>query len=243
MINIDRRDLQRTNGSGANLNYGAFFGSSYDPDGLYSSKVYYETRPRQIDALPRPLFGVVSAALRTLPKLIPIFTTIACRREAGRQRVTFLHRGALRLTDLEPMLDELGLAHQLPGMMQIVGLALGGRFELPEDSVLMALGLGHDGPEFELYVLLGMVPDVPPNFLDLLTMGLSERPRELQAMIRWLNAFTPESGDWPGNFSVLSVRATPQSAPRVSLYLRPVEFEVRDRVTGNGDGAGEQPAA
>ena len=87
------------------------------------------------------------------------------------------------------------------------------------------------------------MPDVPPNFLDLLAMGLSERPRELQAMLRWLNAFTPESGDWPGNFSVLSVRVTPQSAPRVSLYLRPVEFEVRDRINGNGTNATQQPAA
>src|SRR4029453_14655520 len=107
----------------------AFFGSSYDPDGLYASKVYYETQPHQIEALPLPLFGVVSAALRTMPTLVPIFTTIACRRESGRQRVTFFHRGGLRLTDLGPLLDELGLGQQLPGVMQIFGLALGGRFE------------------------------------------------------------------------------------------------------------------
>jgi hypothetical protein len=233
----------RSNGSGANLNYGAFFGTSYDRDGLYSSKVYYETLPHQIDSLPPSLLGVVTAALHALPSLVPVFTTIACRREAGRQRVTFLHRGALRFTDLGPVLDQLGLGHQLPGLMQIFGLALGGRFELPANSVLLALGRGHEGPEFELYALLGMVPDVPPNFLDLLAMGMSERPRELQAMIRWLNAFTPESGDWPGNFSVLSVRATARSAPRVSLYLRPVEFEVRDRMIGNAAPPGQEPAA
>jgi hypothetical protein len=55
---------------------------------------------------------------------------------------------------------------------------------------------------------------------------LSERPRELDAMLRWLAAFTPESGDWPGNFSVLSVKTSAEGSHRVSLYLRPVEFEI-----------------
>jgi hypothetical protein len=110
--------------------------------------------------------------------------------------------------------------------MQTFGLALGGRFELPEKSVLIALEHGDHGPEFEIYVLLGMIRDLPKNFLDLLAMGLSERPRELDAMLRWLAAFTPESGDWPGNFSVLSLKTSRKGAPRVSLYLRPVEFEI-----------------
>lgn len=225
-----RSEEWRSAGSGSNLNYGAFFGSAYDPRGLYTSKVYYETLPNQIDALPASLFGLVSTALRTLPSLVPIFTTIACRRDMGAQRLTFLHRGVLRLSDLGPMLTQLGLGDQLPGVMQIFGLALGGRFELPDNSVLIALGMGPEGPEFEIYALLGMIPDVPGNFLDLLAMGLSERPRELNAMLRWLNAFTPEQEDWPGNFSVLSVRITPGTAPRVSLYLRPAEFEVSQQL-------------
>jgi hypothetical protein len=61
-------------------------------------------------------------------------------------------------------------------------------------------------------------------------------------MMRWLNAFTPESEDWPGNFSVLSVRVTPNSAAKVSLYLRPVEFEMRDRLAGNGAAAPQMAA-
>jgi hypothetical protein len=236
-----RSEEWRSSGSGSNLQYGAFFGTSYDPHGLYSSKVYYETQPHQIESLPHSLFGLVSAALQALPNLMPIFTTIACRRENGGQRVTFVHRGVLRLADLGPLMDQLGLGAQLPGIMQVFGLALGGRFELPDNSVLLAIGQTPEGqPEFELYVLLGSVPDVPPNFLDLLVMGLSERPRELQAMLRWLNAFTPESGDWPGNFSVLSVRTTPQSSPRVSLYLRPVEFEVRQQMAAGNE---SRPAA
>ena len=231
-----RSEEWRGSGSGAKLNYGAFFGTGFDPGGLYTSKVYYETLPDQIESLPYSLFGLVSTALRMMPNLIPLFTTVACRRDTGSQRVTFLHRGALRLAELGPLLDALGLGKQLAGIMQIFGLALGGRFELPENSVLLALGQGGRGPELEIYALLGMIPDVPPNFLDLLAMGLTERPRELQAMLRWLNAFTPETEEWPGNFSVLSVRTHAQSAPRISLHLRPVEFEVRDRIT-------QQPAA
>jgi hypothetical protein len=216
----------RDSGSGSRLKYGAFFGNSYDRDGLYSSKVFYETLPGQLEALPRPLAHLVKTALLMMPNLVPLFTSITCRREHGNHRMTFLHRGVLRLADLGPLLDQLGLSNQLSGMMQTFGLALGGRFELPDKSVLIALEHGHHGPELELYVLLGMIPDLPQNFLDLLAMGLSERPRELDAMLRWLAAFTPESGDWPGNFSVLSVKTSAKGSPRVSLYLRPVEFEI-----------------
>ncbi len=234
----------RGTGSGSNLNYGAFFGTSYDHDGLYASKVYYETSPRQIEALPHSLFGLVSTVLRTMPNMVPLFTTIACQRERGTQRVTFLHRGTLRLNELAPLLDQLGLGQQLPGIMKIFGVALGGRFDLPDQSVLLAFGNTAEGPEFEIYLLLGMVPDVPSNFLDLLTLGLSERPRELQALGRWLQAFTPESADWPGNFSVLSVRTTATSPPRVSLYLRPIELEIRDRLLLPGsENATDLPAA
>src|SRR5262249_30635624 len=134
---------------------------------------------------------------------------------------------------LDPLLDMLGMGSQLSGIMQVFGVALGGRFELPQASVLIALGQTEEGPEFEIYALLGSIPDVPANFLDLLAMGLRERPRELDAMLRWVNAFTPENGDWPGNFSVLSVRVTPDSAPRVSLYLRPIEFEIGRQIAGD----------
>jgi hypothetical protein len=216
----------RDSGSGSQLQYGAFFGSSYDEDGLATSKVFYEAGADKIAMLPLPLFRVVTLALRMMPNLVPLFTSITCRREHGSQRMTFLHRGVLRLADLGPLLDQLGLSNQLSGIMQTFGLALGGRFELPDKSVLLALEQGHHGPEFEIYVLLGMIPDLPRNFLDLLAMGLNERPRELDAMLRWLAAFTPESGDWPGNFSVLSVRTSASGTARVSLYLRPVEFEI-----------------
>jgi hypothetical protein len=88
------------------------------------------------------------------------------------------------------------------------------------------VGQAPDGPEVEVYVLLDHVPDVPPDFLALLSLGLGERPRELAALERWIAAFTPEDEVWPGHFSILSVRTSRTVAPRVSLYLRPAEFEV-----------------
>jgi hypothetical protein len=213
------------------LDYGAWFGTAYDRDGLTASKVYYELHPKNLDALSPSLAHIVRIAMEMLPGLVPAFTSIACRRNSGHQRVTFLHKGVLRLNALEPLMRRLGLAHHLPGLMQILGVALGGRFELPERTVLVGLGETNEGPELKLEALLGMLPDVPPTFLDLLALGLSERPRELRALGRWLRAFTPESHDWPGNFSVLSVRTTPRTPARVSLYLRPAEFEVRKRLS------------
>jgi hypothetical protein len=240
-----RSEAWRGFGSGARLAYGAFFGSSYDRDGLHGAKVYYEMQPHLIEVLPLELLDLVGTAMQLMPSLYPLFTTIACHRHIGGQRLAFLQRGPLRLGELQPLLDAFGLGHQLPGIMQIIGLALGGRFDLPERSALIELGMTHDGPEFVLHVQMGRVPDVPPNFLDLLTLGMSERPRELQALINWLRAFTPEDADWPGNFSILSVRTTRTSPPRVSLHLRPVEFEI---ARANGEAPDEeqermQPAA
>jgi hypothetical protein len=41
-----------------------------------------------------------------------------------------------------------------------------------------------------------------------------------------MGAFTPEDEHWPGRFSIISLRTDRDSPPRVSLYLRPVEFEL-----------------
>lgn len=236
-----RSEAWRGLGPVGRMNYGAFFGTAYDRDGLYSSKIYYETLPGQLGSLPRELLDLSNLATEMLPRLHPLFTAIACQRHQGGQRLTFLHRTPLKLSELRPLLSEIQLEHQLPGIMQIIGLALGGRFELPENAALISIGVTPEGPEFEIYVLLGMIPDVPPNFLDLLTLGLAERPRELAALIEWLRAYTPESGEWPGRFSIISVRATPQSPPRVSLYLRPIEFEIPG-VPPNVSIGGDMPA-
>jgi len=221
----ERSEPYRGFGQGS-LDYGAFFGASTDRDGLYASKVYYETSPDQLSQLPPGLFQLVTTAQRLLPGLIPLFTTISAQRDIVGQRLTYLYRGALKLADLGPVLDALGMGERLPGIMQILGLVLGGRFELPPGSALIALGVGRDGPEIEIYVQLARIPDLPPEFLSLLSLGLSERPRELAALSRWMSAFTPADDVWPGRFSILSVRAGVATPPRISLYLRPAEFEV-----------------
>lgn len=225
-----RSEDWRGMGARTGLHYGAFFGTAYDGDGLHSSKVYYEMTPSQLEALPPMLRTLVRNAILTMPELVPVFTTIACRRHQGSQRITFYHRGPLRLADLSDLMARLNMEHQLPSVMQIVGLALGGRFELPDQSVLLAISDTNEGPELKLEVLLTMIPDLPPTFLELLSLGLAERPRELSALRAWLQAFTPEEHGWPGRFSVLSVRVTPTTPARVSLYLRPVEFEIKQRL-------------
>jgi len=222
----ERSEPWRGFGSGSGLGYGAFFGTSSDRNGLASAKVYYQTNRDQISTLPARLITIVNTAMMIMPSLRPLFTTISAMRSAGGERLTFLHAEPVRIGDFQPLLDALGLGHRLPGIMQTIGLTLGGRFDLPANSTLVAFGEGPDGPEFEIYVLLGMIPDLPPNFLALLALGLNERPRELVALERWLNAFTPEDEVWPGRFAILSVRSRRSSPPRVSVYLRPAEFEL-----------------
>jgi hypothetical protein len=131
----------------------------------------------------------------------------------------------------------------MPGILQILGLVLGGRFDLPAKATLIGVGQSSAGPEIEIYVLLGMIDDLPPNFLGLLTLGLSERPRELTALERWMAAFTPEDDVWPGRFSILSVRTSPTVPPRVSLYLRPAEFEISPSALRGTNGQSELAAA
>lgn len=210
------------------LNYGAFFGTAHDRNGLHTTKVYYETPEGQgvIDGLPPDLVRVVMTALQGIPGLKPLFTTIAARRDAGEQRLTFACTAPLKLSDLQPTLDVLGLGHRLGSLMQTLGLVLGGKFDLPAHSTLLAFGHGPAGPDFEIYVLLSAIDDVPPSFLSLLTMGLAERPRSLRALERWMGALTPEDDYWPGRFSIISLRTNRVSPPRVSLYLRPAEFEL-----------------
>jgi hypothetical protein len=208
------------------LDYGAWFGSSFDNGGLSAAKVYYELRPHNLTGLSDPMSRLAAAVARHLPGLRPGFLSITCRRDTGAERLTFLPSVVLRVKDLDPLLTELGLAHQLPGIMQAVGVALGGRFELPPGSCLVGVGDTVEGPELKLEIALGMVPDLPRNFLDLIILRLQERPSHLQALARWMQAFTPEDAEWPGNFSVLSIRTTARSAPTLSLYLRPVELEV-----------------
>jgi hypothetical protein len=223
----ERSEAWRGFGGSSNLGYGAFFGTTSDRDGLAASKIYYETGENQLPALGRGLLGIVRTVTSLMPSLRPLFTTLSAMRSEGGQRLTFVQPEPIRIADFQPLLDALGLGDRMPGLLQTIGLTLGGRFDLPANSTLVAFGQDSEGfPEFELYVMLGMIPDIPPNFLQLLSLGLNERPRELIALERWLSAFTPDDDVWPGRFSILSLRTGRRSPPRVSLYLRPAEFEL-----------------
>ena len=210
----------------AALNYGAFFGSSFDGGGLQSATITYEGGGHMLGDVNPALARLVGASMAALPGLRPIFTTLVAGRDFGSQWVTFLVTNAFRLADMQPMLDELGLGGRLASLLQVVGVALGGRFDIPSGAALVCFGRGPQGVELELQVMLDAIPDVPPNFLQLLTMNLRERPRELGALERFLEAFTPEDNVWPGRFSILGIRVGPAGPAKVSLYLRPVEFEI-----------------
>lgn len=210
------------------MSYGAWFGSAFDEDGLYAAKIYYELVPQQIEALAPKLARLTRLVMAEMPGLMPIFTSIGCKREDASQRVTFMHRGPLALAALGPLMNRLGIGHQLPSLMRVVGVALGGRFELPNGGVLIGMREGHEGVEMKLEILLAALPDLPNRFLDLLRLGLAERPRQVAALERWLSAFGVEDASEQGHFSVLSVRVTPKSQARISLYVRPIEFEMRD---------------
>ncbi len=212
------------------MNFGAWFGSAFDEDGLYAAKIYYELLPTQIDALPPSLSQLTRRVMAEMPTLMPIFTSIGCKRETGTQRVTFLHRGPLAIAALGPLMNRLGIGHQLPSLMRIVGVALGGRFELPSGGVLIGLREAPDGIELKLEILLAAIPDLPARFLDLIKLGLAERPRQLIALSRWLEAFGVDDASEQGHFSVLSIRVTPSNQARISLYVRPIEFEMRDAI-------------
>jgi hypothetical protein len=210
------------------MNYGAWFGSAFDEDGLYATKIYYELVPSQIESLAPKLARLTRMVMTEMPTLSPIFTSIGCKKDGGSQRVTFLHRGPLAIAALGPLMNRLGIGHQLPSLMRVVGVALGGRFELPNGGVLIGLRDTGQGVELKLEILLASLPDLPARFLDLLRLGLAERPRQVAALERWLAAFGVDDASEQGHFSVLSVRVTPTSQARISLYVRPIEFEMRD---------------
>lgn len=210
------------------MSYGAWFGSAFDEDGLYSTKIYYELLPSQVQALSPGLARLTQLVTSEMPSLMPIFTSIGCKRDAGSQRVTFMHRGPLAVSALGPLMNRLGIGHQLPSLMRVVGVALGGRFQMPSGGVLLGLRDTAEGVELKLEILLASLPDLPARFLDLLRLGLAERPRQLAALDRWLDAFGVDDAGEQGHFSVLSVRVTPKSPARISLYVRPIEFEMRE---------------
>lgn len=212
--------------------FGAWFGAAFDAEGLQECKVYYELEPGALDELPPTLRHVCRVAQACLPRLVPIFTSVACGRGHGGQRVYFYHQGDLRLLDLETLMNQIGVGHQLPGLLTAVGLILGGRFILPEGSVVLALRDTGRGIEMKVEILMPSVPDPPREMHGLIQMHLAQRPESQRALQRWLAAMAPEGGVTAsssaasaGDISVLSVRVTPSTPARLTLYFRPSGYD------------------
>jgi hypothetical protein len=223
-------DRQSETYRGANIHgnarFGAWFGAAFDRYGLGEAKVYYEMGSDGLAELPLNLRHAAQVAMSSLPGLVPIFTSIACARQKGAQRVYFFHRGDLRLLDLEPLMNRLGVGAQLPSLLTAVGLILGGRFTLPEGSVIIGLRDTNRGMEMKLDVLLPAVPDPPEQIPELIDLLLEQRPASRYAYDHWRQAMSPDEA-WgnPGRLSVVSVRVNPEQTGRLTLYFRPVGYE------------------
>lgn len=209
-----------------NARFGAWFGAAFDRHGMGEAKVYYELGPNGLSDLPPNLQHAARVATSCLPGLVPIFTSIACGRHQGAQRLYFYHRGDLRLLDLEPLMNRLGVGSQLPSLLTAVGLVLGGRFTLPEGSVILGLRDTSRGLELKLDVLLPGVPDLPEQMPQLIDLLLEQRPQSRDAYRNWRQAMSPDDA-WgnPGRLSVVSVRVNPEQAGRLTLYFRPVGYD------------------
>jgi hypothetical protein len=208
-----------------NARFGAWFGAGFGEHGLDEAKVYYELGPTQLCELPPNLQHAAQIAMSCLPPLVPIFSSIACGRSSGMQRLYFYHRGDLRLLDLEPMMNRLGIGHQLPSMLTALGLVLGGRFVLPEGSVIIGLKDTPRGMEMKLDTLLPGIPDPPMELHGLIKMHLAQRPDSERSFRHWFQAMTPDAFGNPGRISVVGARVNPQMGARLTVYFRPVGYD------------------
>jgi hypothetical protein len=177
--------------------WGAAFGSAFDRNGLAESYVHCEWGPSLLDSLPAPLHRLVRTVVDTMPGLHPVILSVRCGRSAGAQQLSFESERPLALAALQPLMDELGLGHR------------------------------HAGVELRLDVSLDDIPDLPSQLMALTRLQMTERPRSVQGMDRWLMALTPDGYPGPGTVSVLSVWVRPDLPARVALYLRPASLDPR----------------
>ncbi len=205
--------------------FGAWFGAAFDESGMSEAKVYYELGRDGLAALPPNLQHAGQIAMSCLPGLVPVFTSIACGRTQGSQRLYFLHRGELKLLDLEPLMHRLGIGHQLPSLLGAVGLILGGRFVLPDGGALLGLRDTSRGIELKLELLVPLIPDPPEQMPELIQLHLGQRPESQRAFRHWVQAMTPDAFGVPGRLSVVSVRVSPRVGSRLSLYFHPVGYD------------------
>lgn len=213
--------------NGRSCAWGAAFGSAFDRAGLAESYVHCEWGPQLMDALPAPLHRIATLAMASMPGLRPVIMSVRCGRAAGAQQLSFESERPLSLAALQPLMDQLGLGHRHAGLMSAVAFILGARFVLPAEAAMLTLRPLRQGVELRLDVSLDAIPDLPSQLMALTRLQMTERPRSLQGMDRWLMALTPDGYPGPGTVSVLSVWVRPDLPARVALYLRPASLDPR----------------
>jgi len=221
----DRVEGVKSGGYQRNASYGASFGSSFDRNGITEAVVQYEWGPMLMDSLPAPLFRIARTALDSLPGLRPSLSTVRCGRSRGSQQITFDIERAMPLSNLQPLMERLGLGQRHAGLMSAVAFILGARFTLPPDTAALTLRPTRAGVELRLDVNLDALPDPPAQLMALMRLQMTERPKSIQGLDRWLMALTPDGYPGPGTVSVLSVWVRPDLPARVALYLRPAIFD------------------
>ena len=220
---------------------GSMFSLGVDRNGLSEAAVSYEWGPDVADSLPGPVFDLARTAMEPLTGLTPFYTTIRCGRISGGQQVSFEIDRALPLADLEPLMRALGMGQRHGGLVSLTSFILGARFTLPPKTAVLTLLNSRNGVELRLDVNLDALPDTPAQLLPLLRLPMTERPKNLQALDRWVTALTPEGYYGPGNVSVLSIRVRKDLPARVALYLRPIAFQPGEPSSNGADnGAGSQ---
>jgi hypothetical protein len=214
-------EVARSNAANRSANWGASFSSAFDRNGVSEAAVHYEWGPMLMDALPAPLYRLARTALEMLPGLRPALSSIRCGRTSGSQQITFEIERPLALASLQPLMERLGLGSQHASLMSSVAFILGARFTLPPETAMLTLRPARQGVEMRLDVNLDALPDPPAQLMALTRLQMTERPRSLQALDRWMIALTPDGFPGPGNVSVLSVWVRPDMAARVALFLNP----------------------
>lgn len=198
--------------AGDPLTFGAFLGVASDVSGPAEVKVYFEL-PIGAALRPSALGRAATELVHDVPGAAPLLYSIAAGRHRHAERIYLVCRDELRLLDLEQWMVRHELGHRVAALLTTV-LTLEGRFVLPPRSAV--LGIRHLGSGWELKVEL-LVP-APERALRIVEQLLRERPAGETAFQRWVDAVAPS----PRAVSVVSVRVTPDTGPRLTVYARPL---------------------
>jgi hypothetical protein len=109
--------------------------------------------------------------------------------------------------------------------MSAVAFILGARFVLPTETAMISLRPARTGVELRLDINLDALPDPPAQLMALMRMQMTERPKSLNALDRWMIALTPDGYPGPGTVSVLSAWVRSDHPARLAIFLRPAVFE------------------